>query len=74
MTLSLKLLFFVLKINGHVKKLFIRLYLFNIYGKTFYTKNLTKHAIIKIDFCLILIGFWMSSDLLNFQDKYYKCG
>ena len=38
----------------------------------FYTKKLPKHAMTKINLCLRLIGFGMSSTLLNFQDKYYE--
>ena len=40
----------------------------------FYTKNLPKLEMIKIKLCLKLIGFGMSSTLLNFQDKYYEYG
>ena len=35
-----------------------------------HTKNLSKHAMIKTDLCLRLIGFGMTSTLLNFQEKY----
>ena len=40
----------------------------------FYTKKRPKHAMKKINLCLRLIGFGMSSTLLNFQDKYYEYG
>ena len=40
----------------------------------FYTKNLPEHDMTKINLCLRLIGFGMSSTLLSFQDKYYEYG
>ena len=40
----------------------------------FYTRNLPEHAMRKINLCLRLIGFGMSSILLNFQEKYYEHG
>ena len=36
------------------------------------TRNLPKHAMKKINLCLILIGFGMSSTLINFKEKYYE--
>ena len=38
----------------------------------FYTKNLPKYAMTKINLCLRLVRFGMSSTLLDFQDKYYE--
>ena len=38
----------------------------------FYTKNLPKHAMTKINLCLRIIGFGMISTLLSFQEKYYE--
>ena len=40
----------------------------------FYTRNLPKNEMTKINLCLRLIGFGMSSTLLSFQEKYYEYG
>ena len=37
-------------------------------------KNLPKHAIKKIDLCLKLIGFGISSTILNFRENVYDYG